>query len=69
MSSIRVLRFPQVKELVSFSRMHVDRLEKAGSFPQRIKLGANSVGWIESEVIAWVASKAEQRETVTGSAA
>ncbi|TWA90723.1 AlpA family transcriptional regulator [Azospirillum brasilense] len=61
----RILRFPQVKALVSFSRMHVDRLEKAGSFPKRIRIGVNSVGWLESEVNAWVERKVAQREAVS----
>jgi predicted DNA-binding transcriptional regulator AlpA len=28
-----------------------------GDFPQRIQLGANSVGWYEDEIDAWVASR------------
>ena len=64
----RILRFPQVKERVPYSRMHIDRLEKAGKFPQRIKLGDNAVGWFESEIDAWVEAKAAQRSVPTSNA-
>lgn len=65
----RILRFPQVKERVPYSRMHIDRLEKAGKFPKRIRLGDNAVGWFESEVDAWVEAKAAQREAMSLEAA
>ena len=34
------------------------RWERAGKFPKRVQLGGNSVGWIESEIDAWVAARA-----------
>jgi prophage regulatory protein len=51
----RFLRFPQLKERcgIPYSRMHVDRLEKAGRFPKRIKLSDNLVVWDEAEIAAW----------------
>lgn len=68
-ASKRILRFPQVRERVTYSRMHVDRLEKAGKFPKRIRLGDNAVGWFESEIDAWVEAKAAQREAMSLGAA
>jgi prophage regulatory protein len=53
----RSLRLPEVQQLVPYSKMHIDRLEKAGEFPKRIKLGAGRVIWKQSEIIAWVESK------------
>jgi prophage regulatory protein len=53
----RSLRLPEVQQLVPYSKMHIDRLEKAGEFPKRIKLGAGRVVWKQSEIIAWVESK------------
>ena len=50
---MRILSKRQVKELVLYSPQHVARLEKAGQFPKRVKLGLNRVGWIESEVLEW----------------
>lgn len=53
----RSLRLPEVQQLVPYSKMHIDRLEKAGEFPKRIKIGAGRVIWKQSEIIAWLKSK------------
>jgi prophage regulatory protein len=53
----RSLRLPEVQQLVPYSKMHIDRLEKQDQFPKRIHLGANRVVWLLSEVMAWVESK------------
>jgi len=36
------------------------RLESEGRFPRRIKLGVRAVGWIESEIEAWIRKRAAQ---------
>jgi prophage regulatory protein len=54
---------------VRFSRMHVDRLERLGKFPKRVKIGANSVAWIESEIDAWVDEKIAARDIPKSDAA
>ncbi len=51
---MRLLSKMQLKELVLYSPQHIARLEKARSFPKRVKLGANRVGWVESEVLGWL---------------
>ena len=53
----RSLRLPEVQQIVPYSKMHIDRLEKAGQFPKRIKIGAGRVVWVQSEVVAWLESK------------
>lgn len=51
---MQILSKRQLKELVLYSPQHISRLEKAGKFPKRIQLGANRVGWVESEVLEWL---------------
>lgn len=58
---MRIIRFKQLRERVPYTRMHIDRLEKAGDFPKRVRLGPNSVGWLEEEVDAWVKARAATR--------
>lgn len=58
----RILRQRQVCECVGYSPMHLWRLEKAGRFPRRIKLGPNSVGWLESEIEDWIAARVAERD-------
>ena len=61
---IRFIRYNQLKpeKGIPFSRVHIDRLEKMGRFPRRIRLGTNTVAWREDEVDGWSAARqAEQR--------
>lgn len=60
---MRILSKRQVRELVLYSPQHVARLEKAGQFPKRVQLGPSRVGWVEDEVLDWLSSKLNARET------
>jgi len=53
----RSLRLRDVQQLVPYSKMHLNRLEKRGEFPPRIRLGARRVVWKLSEVMAWLDAK------------
>lgn len=52
-----------VKEMVLYSPQHIDRLEAAGEFPVRVRLGQNRVGWVEEEVTAWLQARIDARST------
>jgi len=58
---MKVLRWPALEKAVGLSRTHTDRLEKSGKFPRRVKLGPRSVGWLEDEIDAWIADRADER--------
>jgi prophage regulatory protein len=66
---MRVLRKPAVIERVGYSGMHIDRLEKAGKFPKRIRLGENAVGWLADEVEAWIQERVDARDSASEAAA
>jgi len=51
----RFIRLPEVLAITGLSEATLRRKEKAGLFPQRIRLGPNAVAWRESDVSAWVA--------------
>lgn len=59
---MRILSKRQLKELVLYSPQHVARLEKAGSFPKRVRLGPNRVGWVEGEVLDWLEERLANRD-------
>jgi prophage regulatory protein len=59
----RVLRETEVLKITNRSRPSRWRDERAGSFPRRIQLGPNSVGWLESEIFAWLSARANERGT------
>ncbi len=57
----RVIRKPELLAMVGLSDPTIWRLEKAGKFPRRLRLGGSSCGWLESEIIKWLESKAAER--------
>lgn len=61
---MRILRKPEVVARVGYSAMHISRLEKAGRFPKRIRLGANACGWVEHEVNAWIEARIAERDSL-----
>ena len=51
------LRLNNVKERTGLGRSSIYLYIKRGLFPAPIKLGARSVGWLESDIQAWIMSK------------
>lgn len=52
----KIIRFPELKNLVALSRSSIFRLEKLGRFPKRRLIGESAVGWVLSEILDWVKS-------------
>ena len=50
----KIIRRPDLKGKTGLTDRTIDRMEAAGEFPQRVKLSANSIGWFEDEVDAWL---------------
>lgn len=57
----RIVRPAETSRMTGRSLASIWRDEKAGTFPRRIKIGANSVGYRLSELYEWM----ESLETVT----
>lgn len=60
------MRFLTYKQLlkekgVPYTRVHLKRLEDAGKWPKRVKVGDNRVGWVEDEVDAEMEARAAAR--------
>ena len=60
----RVISRRELCEMIPYTPQHILRLEKAGKFPKRLKLGARRVGWLLSEIESWIAVRAAQREPI-----
>lgn len=63
---LRILRRREVLARVGFSSMTLWRKERAGSFPRRVRLGPNSVGYYEHEVDKWIRRRADDRDLPDG---
>jgi prophage regulatory protein len=57
----KILRFPQLREIIPVTNVTLWRWEKAGKFPKRVQLGGNSAGWLEKEVNEWIEQRAKER--------
>lgn len=66
-TSLRVLRRKQVEQRINIARATLyDWLNPRSprydaSFPKPIRLGSGSVGWLESEIDAWIESRVQAR--------
>jgi prophage regulatory protein len=48
---------------IPYSPQHIARLEAAGKFPKRVRLGQNRVAWLLTEVEAWLDERIAVRDT------
>jgi prophage regulatory protein len=46
---------------VPYSFAHIARLEAAGQFPTRVRLGACRVAWVADEVQVWIDERIAKR--------
>jgi prophage regulatory protein len=59
---MRFLSKRQVQQMVLYSPAHIARLENAGKFPKRIRLGQSRVGWVEQEILDWMQARIDERD-------
>jgi len=55
----------ELRQIVLYSPQHIARLEAAGRFPRRVRLGAGPrarVGWVKAEVQDWLRERIELRD-------
>jgi prophage regulatory protein len=57
----KILRKADVEQMTGLHQVTLWRRERSGDFPQRILLGTRAVGWLESEVQAWLQKRAAER--------
>jgi prophage regulatory protein len=57
----RIVSSEERRNLVPYSDMQIWRLEQAGEFPKRIRLGPNRVGWSLLELQDWIAARKSER--------
>ncbi len=54
----------ELTRLVKYSPQHIARLEKAGQFPKRIRLGQNRVAWLLTEIEEWIDERLQRRDAI-----
>ena len=56
-----ILRLPAVQTKSGLSRSTIYSFISQGKFPKPIHLGARSVGWVSTEIDAWIESRINQK--------
>ncbi len=62
---VQLITRPELLKLVPYTIRHIYRLEKAGKFPSRVKVGANRVAWVQAEVLRWLELRVADRMAKT----
>ena len=60
----RLITRRDLRLIVPYTPQHILRLEKLGRFPRRVRVGANRVAWLQSEIEAWIAARVAERRSV-----
>ena len=55
-----ILRLPAVRERVAMSRSTIYQRVSEGTFPPPVNLGKRAVGWLASEIDAWLSAQVER---------
>lgn len=51
------VRLRDVEQLVHYTNVHLHRLEKAGKFPARVRLGPGRVVWKLDTILEWIEAR------------
>ena len=57
-----ILGIAEVVEMVGISPSTIFRQIAAGTFPRPIRLAPNRIGWLKSEIEAWIAAREKERK-------
>jgi prophage regulatory protein len=53
----RILRMAELKTRIGLSRSTIYEFQNSGNFPRSVSLGSRAVGWLESDIEAWMESR------------
>ena len=51
----------EIAQRIPYSQNHLRRLEAQGSFPKRVRIGANRVAWVRQEIDSWIEARLNAR--------
>ena len=58
------LRLKQVKSLIGLCRSSIYNKINEGTFPRPVRLGPQSVAWLQSEVQLWMSKRIADRDQI-----
>jgi prophage regulatory protein len=57
-----ILRRADVERATGLPRSTLYEMMAAGRFPKPVRIGARSVGWIETEILGWQKARIAERD-------
>jgi prophage regulatory protein len=51
----------EIAHRIPYSQNQLRRLEAQGSFPKRVRIGANRVAWVREEIDNWIKERINAR--------
>ena len=59
---MKFLRYEDLQRYgITWSCVHLDRRRRADKFPREITIGANTAAYLESEIVAWIGARLQDR--------
>jgi len=59
--TIKIIKLDRVKKMTTFSGSTIYRLISQGKFPRQVKLAKRSSGWVELEILDYLAARVNNR--------
>lgn len=59
---MRIIRLKEVIDSTGLARSTIYKYIGEGTFPATVSLGDRCVGWVHSEVCAWILARIEERD-------
>ena len=63
-TTLKLILSGELAKIIPYSQNQLRRLEVAGDFPKRARIGANRIAWLKDEVKNWIAEGVSSREGV-----
>ena len=57
MTGGRLVRMPEVVARIGLCERTINRMHRAGKFPPKVQISANSIGWREADIDRWIAER------------
>jgi prophage regulatory protein len=57
----KLIGWPDIKMYVPFGLRQLARMEAAGQFPKRLKLGHRKIAWSLLEILRWIEARKDAR--------
>lgn len=59
---MKIIRLKEVVAITGLSRSTIYERMSMEEFPPNVNLGGSAVGWLESEVVAWIEKRVIERD-------